>query len=427
MESVLASVRLCCKKTYANYLKGPNLLVTAALLVLILSRAMDQTIFYRLSYQYENYLWYLASVVVPMGFLCISWPIVWWKLVHTDDITPQMRAFPFYKYAIMGLLDTSYNILSTWPVPYLGGPLSNVLSQVVLPFNMLGSLCFLRTKYLKVHYIGAILVIYGVMVKLIPDLFFNKSGRTALCVHDCGGWIVLLILAQVPAAASNVYKEIALKDAAVDMDVWYLNAWIAIFQLFWGLLSFPLISVGAVNHNPRPVAALFSYIRDATTCFFGQNAIAADTHCSGTIWVFLVFLMFNFTYNQLMLYVFKAGSSVLFVVASAVRLPLVDLLLLSSFVAGPSRAFFTVYDGFALFILVLAIFIYYSEKEQRWVDSVAELDDSAYYTHVDAAEEEAIIKAISRLPPSRGTRFTAPSARDPLITPKAHSDYSTMS
>jgi hypothetical protein len=81
----------------------------------------------------------------------ISWPVVWYKMLRTKDITPEMRAFPMYKFAIMGALDTSYNLLSTFPQPYLGGDLCNVMSQVVLPFNMIGSILFLGTRYKQSH------------------------------------------------------------------------------------------------------------------------------------------------------------------------------------------------------------------------------------------------------------------------------------
>jgi hypothetical protein len=53
--------------------------------------------------------------------------------------------------------------------------------------------------------------------------------------------------------------------------------------------------------------------------------------------------------------VFKKGSSVLFVVASAVGLPLVDILYMWPLLAGQAYEVFTVYDGFALFVLVMAI------------------------------------------------------------------------
>lgn len=67
-----------------------------------------------------------------------------------------------------------------------------------------------------------------------------------------------------------------------------------------------------------------------------------------------------------MLYIFKEGSSVLFVVSSAVCLPLTDLLYMIPALAGPeAQQSFTIYDGFALFVLVMGLLVYHSEKEDR--------------------------------------------------------------
>lgn len=81
------------------------------------------------------------------------------------------------------------------------------------------------------------------------------------------------------------------------------------------------------------------------------------------IYVFLVFICFNITFNMLTLYVFKHGSSTLFVIANAVRLPIVAILLMWHAVAGASKQGFTHYDGFALVMLVVAVLVYYSQKE----------------------------------------------------------------
>jgi hypothetical protein len=75
------------------------------------------------------------------------------------------------------------------------------------------------------------------------------------------------------------------------------------------------------------------------------------------------------------LYVFKSGSSVLFVISSAVALPLSDFLYMSSFIGGQATQTFTIYDGFALFVLVFSLFIYYSEKEDRVISK----DDAKRY------------------------------------------------
>lgn len=93
----------------------------------------------------------VSTVILPVAFLVISWPVVWYKLYRTNDITPEMRSFPLYKFAIMGLFDTLFNLFSTFPIYHLGSDLSNILSQSVLPINMLGSMIFLRTRYRKVR------------------------------------------------------------------------------------------------------------------------------------------------------------------------------------------------------------------------------------------------------------------------------------
>jgi hypothetical protein len=59
-----------------------------------------------------------------------------------------------------------------------------------------------------------------------------------------------------------------------------------------------------------------------------------------------------------MLYIFKRGSSVLFVIASAIRLPLVDFFLLIPWLAGEARQkHISVYDWFALFAIVRSSFL----------------------------------------------------------------------
>jgi len=353
-------------RSWRTYFTGPNFLLTLSLICLIAARSVDQTLYYRMSFAYADYVWYLSTVVLPIAFLVISWPVVWYKMRFTDHITPEMKAFPKYKFAIMGLFDTLFNLLSTFPISHLGSDLSNVLSQSVLPINMVGSMIFLRTRYRKVHYVGAILVIYGVCVQLLPD-FDNFSAQVF--------WIAMMVVSQIPAAASNVYKEIGLKGA--ELDIWYANAWIGVFQFLWGIATVWTVNIKAFMspHAAVPWDKFFDYISNANDCFLGHvvkdiSSGVEHTYCDKSpVKIFVFFIIFNITYNQLMLYTFAAGSSSLFVTASAVRLPLVALLCTSGFLAGDAKQSFTVYDGFALFILVMAIVLYYSEPEEIVTDS----------------------------------------------------------
>ncbi|RLN66169.1 hypothetical protein BBJ28_00018820 [Nothophytophthora sp. Chile5] len=275
-----------------------------------------------------------------------------------------MRQFPHYKYMLMALFDTLYNLLGAFPTPHIGGNLANVLNQLNLPFNMALSYLFLHTRFKRGHILGSILVLYGGMVNLIPVL----TGQASANMPDpSASWITLYVVSLVPAAASNVYKEIGLKD--VDLDIWYANVWISVYQLLIGISTIWTVRIPAFSDPPVPWSDFPAYVAKAHDCFLGSPVELGGKHLacdSGVLEVFLVFIIFNTMYNQLMLYIFKEGSSVLFVVSSAVGLPLTDLLYMMPLLTGKfAGQAFTIYDGFALFVLVMGLLVYHAEKEER--------------------------------------------------------------
>ncbi|OQR92824.1 Drug/Metabolite Transporter (DMT) Superfamily, partial [Thraustotheca clavata] len=335
-----------------------------ALISLVLARCVDRVYNTRITYEYEQFLWYYSNIINPCAFLFFAWPVVWYKLRYTKDITPEMKAFPHYKYAIMAFLDMSANLLSTVPTPHIGGNLCNVLSQVNLPFTMILSHLFLQTSYKKAHIMGATMVLYGAFVCMIPIF----RGETALNSPDpTFGWIALFIFACIPSAGANVYKEIGLKD--VNLDVWYANAWVSTYQLLWGFATMWTIRIQAFSNPTVEWADFPSYIEAAHNCFFGNPVEfnGVESQCGGSIFtIYVQYIIFNIAYNMLMMYIFKAGSSVLFVFSSAVCLPLTDLLYMVPILAGPRASQrFTIFDGFALFIIVMGMLVYHSEKEVR--------------------------------------------------------------
>ncbi|OQS06890.1 Drug/Metabolite Transporter (DMT) Superfamily [Thraustotheca clavata] len=331
---------------------------------LIASRCVDRVLYTRITYAYGPFLWYFSNIILPIAFMVTSWPIVWYKMWFTEEITPEMRRFPHYKFALMGFFDTAYNLLGAFPTPHIGGNFANVLDQLNLPFNMILSVFFLNTNYKRCHILGAILVLYGGLVNMIP-LF--TGGDTLNMPDPSVFWILLYISALIPAAASNVYKEIGLKD--VDLDIWYANAWISFYQVALGIMTIWTIRIPALSDPPVPWSDFGHYVGIAHECFLGNpvefNGKALSCN-DGIFTTFLWFILFNMTYNQLMLYIFKEGSSVLFVVSSAVCLPMTDILYMFPFISGAkAHQSFTIYDGFALFVLVIGLLVYHSEKETR--------------------------------------------------------------
>ncbi|RHY34389.1 hypothetical protein DYB32_000958 [Aphanomyces invadans] len=186
--------------------------------------------------------------------------------------------------------------------------MSNALNQLNLPFNMILSAILLSTRYKRSHYMGAVLVLYGALVTMIP-VFRNEVA--ANMPDPSMFWILFYIIGLLPAAGSN---------------------------------DFP------------------NYISQAHNCFIGNPATfnGKELPCNNGVFVtFMWYILFNCVYNQ-------EGSSVLFVVSSAVCLPLTDILYMVPFIAGPKASqTFTIYDGFALFVLIMGMLVYHSEKEER--------------------------------------------------------------
>eukprot|EP00941_MAST-03F_sp_MAST-3F-sp1_P000511 g511.t1 len=386
--------------------RSTTIALTVALVALVFARSVDQVLFYRLNYMYKFYVFVLSAIILPLAFILVSIPVVLYKWFYTKDITMEMKQFSQKNFAVMGALDCLFNILSTLPVQHIGGSLANVLSQTVLPINMLLAFIFLSTRYKNCHYLGACLVIYGVLVKMMPGIFPKgvcDSSPDASTLKEEGGevgggelvgWVLLLVFSQLFSAGSNVYKEIALKGT--DMDEWYMNLYVALWQVAFGVLCFWQGYVGAFT-DPLPAigscedCTWSNMLQGSFECFAGNDdvtvygltskqcttndgrpgpndtcQISCSTDVDGTPYgVFAVFLIFNIAFNLLMLYVFKHGSSVLFVVANAVRLPLVQILLLSQEIAGSATQKFTTFDLYALPCLALAIIVYYSEKEDK--------------------------------------------------------------
>jgi len=182
-------------------------------------------------------------------------------------------------------------------------------------------------------------------------------------------------MAIFPNAASNVYKEKNLKS--IDLDVWYLNAWIALFQSMFGLISIPTVAIPF----PQPAAVITfqemgSYLVDSSKCFFlGVNSRNGDD-CAYVAYIFFIYLAFNIGYNVCMLVIFKRGSAVLFTIASTARLPLTSFLFQVRFLAGSKTVTLTIYDYFALVIIVIGIIMYRYNKELKREDIVEKIPEA---------------------------------------------------
>lgn len=107
----------------------------------------------------------------------------------------------------------------------------------------------LGAKYGWHNFLGAMVVVFGLLVVVVPRLI--AGGITDGSHGESTGtvllWMGVLVLSCVPAVFSNVYKEKALGEA--DIDVVYLNGWVAVYQFLFGIAVCIPAACVALSHT----------------------------------------------------------------------------------------------------------------------------------------------------------------------------------
>jgi len=298
-----------------------RLLIISFLLMVVIG--LGNKVFQKLeTYPMYNYPYFLnmltTFVYIPLSFLYI-WPVIKWGTA----ISQEQRDIPTYKFGIMGFLDGIAGLLQSFAVNYIpSGPLIILLYQSAIPISMAISKPLMKAKYQLQHYLGAGIVVGGLLVVLIP-LFLDPSGSSSSS-HESSGtvliWCAVLVFSCVPMTLSSVYKEKNLND--VEIDVVYLNGWVAIYQ-FITCAALAVPAGYASGLTPSEIPKNFA---DGAKCYIGLNTITTGNNpdnCElvGPLFVTL-YLCFNVAYNILIIMILKYGSSNILWLAMTLMVPL---------------------------------------------------------------------------------------------------------
>ena len=212
-------------------------------------------------------------------------------IIFKHESTPQ------YKYVVMAFLDNATNTLQTIPAAFVSGSVNTMVTQAVVMFNIGMSFLFLHARYNTFHASGLILVICGLAINLFPLFAEPQSGNDSSYNWL---WVLMLFCSNIPAAASNVYKEKCLKQE--KLDVWLVNYWVSVYQVAFGLVTSLFVFVPLPDTSYTTWDDLTKYIWGGIKCSFGVNTIVdglTPDRCETYPLVFWADLFFNFTYATL--------------------------------------------------------------------------------------------------------------------------------
>lgn len=355
---------------------------------LMLFFQLGNRIFGRLqTYPMHNYPIFMNLVSVSIYIpICFAYIIPVSQL--TQLITKEQQDIPKYKFAVMGAYDSLAGIMQTFAINYISNASTIVLvQQSAIPISMAISKYALDAKYTTSQYMGSFVVLLGIFVVLVPTLL-SGGGPSASSDHsEPGGgqllWIFVLIVSCVPMCLSSVYKEKALGE--VDIDVVFLNGWVAVYQF---LIALPLCIPSSQVIN-IPVSGILPNLVGGMLCWIGTNSVTIDHNpanqplddCSTAPFYVTVYLFFNVIFNILIVVILKHGSANIMWMASTVIVPLSNVAFSLDFMPGHKKL--NSFDLVGLLVIMFGLVLY------RFSAQIKGLWDAITGHSEDLVDEEA--------------------------------------
>jgi drug/metabolite transporter (DMT)-like permease len=183
------------------------------------------------TYPMHNYPMFM-NILCTFMYIPLSFAYIIPAQLFTNNITKETTDIPKKNFFVMGALDSVASTMQMFAINYITSASITVLvQQSAIPISMALSALFLGARYTKPQYTGATIVIGGIIAVLLPTFFTSSSSLPPEQLI----WVFAIIISNVPSVYSSVYKEKALGE--VDIDVVYLNGWVAIFQC---IIAIPL-------------------------------------------------------------------------------------------------------------------------------------------------------------------------------------------
>eukprot|EP00698_Gefionella_okellyi_P023262 TRINITY_DN7889_c0_g1_i1.p1 TRINITY_DN7889_c0_g1~~TRINITY_DN7889_c0_g1_i1.p1 ORF type:complete len:443 (+),score=75.19 TRINITY_DN7889_c0_g1_i1:117-1331(+) len=339
-----------------RFLTVENLILLGYLFGLTLFSALNFVFISTMSHKLGNYSYFCSEMPI-VAYLIVFFPIVWYKQLFTQDIPLEVQTIYGKRWIFgMAFFDQCADILMIYGTAGTKLPLVPIFTQSVVPLTMVTSIIVFRRRYLLNHFLGAAIVIGGVVSSALTQP--NSGSNTAL-----GN--ILLISAGIPAAIAAVLKEVSFKRQ--QMDLYYLNAWESMFQFLFSLILTPLMAVippVAVPLNAIPTNIVFGF-----KCMVGYNSLPGDA-CEGAWLQVLLFVIFDILFNVFLLLVVKNGSAALMFACNTISLPLGDLFFTLPFIVGAFAMPLNKFDLIGLGVILIGLIVYRIRAEDMTDRSV---------------------------------------------------------
>ncbi|GMI62333.1 hypothetical protein ScalyP_jg5347 [Parmales sp. scaly parma] len=333
---------------------------------------------------YMNLLW---PIGIQLMTILISIVFVWQMrkqgemqydftfFLPSSKIASKYGHVPQWRLGLFSFWDQLNAVFTSIPGPYISITMQSILTNLNLVWTVVISMIYLGSRYNQNHYIGCILIVFSGLVSITVELttgtglneYVTANGVT---LSTSSLWYIIFIVGTIPAGISNCYKEKQLKVR--ELDIMYASLWSGYWQIFWGLLMFPinwLRMPSPANYNSPGDTG--TYLANTFTCFFGtaptddvQDASCESDGGSAAYW-FVWYLGFNCAFNVLMLWLTKELSATWATIATVLCLDLTSIFGMSKTLMGDEAQNISLEQTFGLVLAGLGMWCYNLSAEEE--------------------------------------------------------------
>mmetsp|Transcript_377 Transcript_377/g.579 ORF Transcript_377/g.579 Transcript_377/m.579 type:complete len:457 (-) Transcript_377:213-1583(-) len=344
---------------------------------------------------FSTSLFYLIPIMIMMGVYFIYLKAANKK--SENDRVPHGQLF------FLGLLNAVMGVLMLFSNSHVPGLLQALLGPTIatIPLSMIFSFCILKRRFGWGHFVGAILIIIGVVVVVLPPALSPPHDNTTAIVGDGEGestaeaviFSLLFLAGTIPAALVGVWEERVFEKRR--LDPYSLLAWVTLYQTICTAALFPTDFIPTFGTASTP-ADLVNNFRDGFTCLFELNetvpGVPADLGCKGAWIPFFSFVVFYVLANLFIILLIKYGTAVLAFACLAVSTPVAEFAFAIPAIMGAAAETIQWYHIVSLVILLVGV-VFYRVFDSRWMKKVAEkakrLSELLEPIDVEAAGSEA--------------------------------------
>jgi len=372
---------------------------------------------------------------------CYILPVSHFGFFNNSIPRSHMKNMSKKPFMIMGLLDAVAGCMQVLASIYLPGTLLVLLPQASIPLSILASRFILRERFSLYQYLGAVIVLVGIVVAVFPVLTQTRAPNFScqaideeqdctICRHETNQhgceshrrrhddanpssmslsdvmvdegdlycqwiskdkwlreedtltfvWSLVILASCIPMVMSTVYKQVALQ---VQLDPILVNGWVSLFQFIVGI--FLVVPAGYASSPKVEPLELPHNWGQASLCLFARgNSIESGCHpdeCSqAALWVHLGMLS-SVAYTVSMILVLKYGSASLLYVGLTLVVPMSHLVFSLYDSSGTQLS-----DIIGLIVLVAGLLLFRFGHDKRQLENENSADNNHYTRLVEGNE-----------------------------------------